>query len=133
MAELVDDLTARSASQAELNLLQTQPTHLRKTITCDNGSEFANWLTLLDQLEVSTYFADPYSAYQRGTNEHFNGQLRRYLPKRTSFDDLTETELTAIVQNINNRPLKILDWHTPAETHNQALQSNQHHNRCTSE
>jgi len=50
------------------------------------------------------YFADPYAAYQRGTNEHFNGRLRRYLPKGTSFEDLTQDELDEFVREINNRP-----------------------------
>ena len=51
-----------------------------------------------------TYYADPYSSYQRGTNENRNGRIRRYLPKRTSFDGLTDEDLQAIVQEINDTP-----------------------------
>ena len=60
-------------------------------------------------------YADPYSSYQRGTNENRNGRIRRYLPKRTSFDDLTDADLQAIVDEINDTPMKVLDWETPNE------------------
>jgi IS30 family transposase len=49
-----------------------------------------------------TWFADPYSSWQRGTNEHFNGQLRRWLPKGTDFDTITDDDLAWIVNKINN-------------------------------
>ena len=75
---------------------------------------------------VPTYFCAPYSAWQRGTNEHFNGRLRRYFPKGTNFDDVTDSELEDIVAEINNRPRKVLDWATPAEIF-QGLCSNPPH------
>ena len=62
-----------------------------------------------------TYYADPYSSHQRGSNENHNGRIRRYLPKRTSFDDLTDEDLQAIVQEINDTPMKVLDWEAPNE------------------
>lgn len=68
---------------------------------------------LKDETGIQTYFADPYSAWQRGSNEHFNGRLRRYLPKGSSFEDLNQNELDDIIMEINNRPRKCLDWHTP--------------------
>jgi len=64
---------------------------------------------------VPTYFCDPYSSFQRGTNEHFNGRVRRYLPKGTSFHDVTQEELDEYITEINNRPRKVLGWLTPAE------------------
>jgi len=60
-------------------------------------------------------FCDPYSSFQRGTNGHFNGRIRRYLPKDTSFDDVTQEELDEYITEINNRPRKVLGWLTPAE------------------
>lgn len=57
----------------------------------------------------------PYSAWQRGTSEHFNGRIRKYLPKRTRLDTITDSELADIITEINNRPRKILGWRTPAE------------------
>ena len=86
-----------------------------RSLTTDNGSEFAYHYRLADTIGVPTYFADPYSAYQRGSNEHFNGRLRRYLPKGTSFHDLSQSEINEYVWEINNRPRKVLGWSTPAE------------------
>ena len=64
---------------------------------------------------MNTYFADPYSSWQRGTNEYHNGLLRRYLPKGTDFTGLTQEELDDILWEINNRPRKCLGFYTPLE------------------
>ena len=61
------------------------------------------------------YLADPYYSYQRGSNENRNGRIRRYLPKRTSLDNLTDAGRQAIVQEINDTPMKVPDWETPNE------------------
>jgi IS30 family transposase len=108
-------ITARATVDAQIGLFAGFPGHAVRSVTADNGSEFAFHYELADTLAVPTYFADPYSAYQRGSNEHFNGRLRRYLPKATSFEDLTQDELDEFVHEINNRPRKILGWATPAE------------------
>ena len=68
-----------------------------------------------------TYFADPYSSWQRGSNENRNGRIRRYLPKRTSFEDLTQDELDAIVKEINDTPMKLLGYKTPNEVWDQEI------------
>lgn len=104
---------------AQLSVFSRLPAHAVRSVTADNGSEFAFHYQLADTLAVPTYFADPYSAWQRGTNEHFNGRLRKYLPKGTSFEDLTQTDLDEIVTEINNRPRKVLGWATPAEIFNE--------------
>ena len=65
--------------------------------------------------DVPFYFAAPYSPWQRGTNENTNGLLRQYFPKETSFDDISDTQLACIVNKINLRPRKCLDWQTPFE------------------
>ena len=71
---------------------------------------------LVDEaLGMLTYFADPYSSWQRGSNENRNGRIRRYLPKGTSFEDLTQDELDAIVGEINDTPMKLLGYKTPNE------------------
>lgn len=111
----IDQITARATVDAQIGLFTGLPGHAVRSVTADNGSEFAFHYELADALAVPTYFADPYSAYQRGSNEHFNGRLRRYLPKGTSFADLTQDELDEFVHEINNRPRKILGWATPAE------------------
>lgn len=111
----IQAVTAGATLEAQLALYRAMPAHAVCSITADNGSEFAHHYQLADTIGVPTYFADPYSAYQRGTNEHFNGRLRKYLPKGTSFKDLTQTELDEIIREINNRPRKVLGWATPAE------------------
>lgn len=111
----IPHITARATVDAQLTVFTGLPGHAVRSVTADNGSEFAFHYELADTLAVPTYFADPYSAYQRGSNEHFNGRLRRYLPKGTSFEHLTQNELDEFVHEINNRPRKILGWATPAE------------------
>ena len=114
-AQALDAVTATATLQAQQEIYSRFPSHAVSSITADNGSEFAHHYKLADQIGVPTYFCDPYSAHQRGTNEHFNGRLRKYLPKGTRFDDLTQEELDAYVNEINNRPRKVLGWRTPAE------------------
>lgn len=72
---------------------------------------------------METYFCDPNSAWQKGTNEHFNGILRRYIPKKTDLTTITQFELDEIVEEINNRPLKCLGYETPNEAFTRELQS----------
>ena len=108
-------VTAAATLTAQLSMFTTMPAHAGRSVTADNGSEFAFHYQLADTLAIPTYFADPYSAWQRGTNEHFNGRIRKYLPKGTSFQDLAQTELDEFITEINNRPRKVLGWATPAE------------------
>ena len=91
-----------------------------ETVTVDNGLEFARHQEL-NQLGIKTYFADPYSSWQRGTNENTNGLLRRYLPKKTNFDNLDQKELDDIVTELNNRPRKVLQFSTPFEAFQKEL------------
>lgn len=106
---------AREVAQAVVEALQDHPVSWVKTITFDNGSEFAGHEAMTEELGVSVYFAAPYSAYQRGTNEQVNGLIRRYLPKGTSFKELTQPQLDEIVEKLNNRPRKCLGYRTPNE------------------
>lgn len=127
----IPQVAAAQTLQAQLGLYQAMPAHAVRSVTADNGSEFAHHYQLADTIGVPTYFADPYSAYQRGSNEHFNGRLRRYLPKGTSFADVTQAELDEYLHEINNRPRKVLGWATPAEVF-QELCSEQLTECCTS-
>ncbi len=79
-----------------------------KTITVDNGAEFSE-LGELNCIE-DAFFAHPYSSHERGTNEHFNGLMREFLPKGQSFNSLTNEELQRYVAAINNRPRKLLGF-----------------------
>jgi IS30 family transposase len=99
----------------------------------DNGTEFSLHHNLLESLGMLTYFADPYSSWHRGSNENRNGIIRRYLPKKTSFDDLSPQELADIITEINNRPMRLLGYKTPAEAYTQQLAKLQEHTTgCTS-
>lgn len=106
---------ANEVAQAVIDALQDNPTSWVKTITFDNGTEFTRHEDMAKTLPVDIYFAAPYSSYQRGTNENTNGLIRRYLPKGTSFRDLTQQQVDRIVEELNNRPRKILRYRTPNE------------------
>jgi len=108
-------ITAEATWFAQYRMFSLLPAHAVASITAGSGSEFAFHHTLADTMGVPTYFCDPYSSFQRGTNEHFNGRIRRYLPKGTSFHDVTQEERDEYVKEINNRPRKVLGWLTPAE------------------
>lgn len=86
-----------------------------KTITSDNGTEFALHLAIASELNAEYYFADPYSSYQRGSNEHSNGMIRRYFPKGTDFTLVTEKELQLVLHKINHLPRKIHNGKTAHE------------------
>jgi IS30 family transposase len=86
-----------------------------RSITNDRGHEFADHQSCAKKLKIKIYFCDPYSSYQRGTNENRIGLLRQYFPKRTDISKLTNRDLKKIEFEINNRPMKILDWKTPYE------------------
>lgn len=110
----VSAITSEEAVAAQKKIFAPLPKKAKRSTTLDNGKE--NHLHMeLKELEMETYFADPYSSWQRGTNEYHNGLLRRYLPKGTSFASLTQEELDDIVWEINNRPRKCLNYQTPQE------------------
>lgn len=86
-----------------------------QSITNDRGHEFADHKSCSKKMKVKIYFCDPYSSYQRGTNENRIGILRQYLPKKMDLAKLSNKQLQKIEFEINNRPMKCLDWLTPYE------------------
>ena len=88
---------------------------LVKTFTVDRGKEFAGYNEIEKKLNIDVYFEDPYSSWQRGTNENTNGLLREFYPKKFNFSMITQDELDIVVKIINNRPRKCLGYKTPAE------------------
>ncbi|ATW27617.1 IS30 family transposase [Candidatus Formimonas warabiya] len=86
-------------------------THLFKSITADNGSEFSN----LNNHGIDVYYAHPYSAWERGTNERHNGLIRRFIPKGKAIKDLTLSQIERVQNWCNNLPRKILGYRTPEE------------------
>lgn len=98
-------------------LFKRLPDHLRKTATFDNGKENTQH-EVLHSLGISTFFCDPYSAWQKGGVENVIGIVRRYLPKGTDLTHLTQQEIRDIQEEINNRPRKILQYQTSNEIFN---------------
>lgn len=97
-----------------------------KTITADNGSEFLN-SHLMERSCLSrrkqrtqVFYAHPYSAYERGTNENMNRMIRRFIPKGTDINRYTKREIKRIEQWLNTYPRKILDYMTPQEAYERA-------------
>jgi len=87
----------------------------KKSMTNDCGKEFSDHQSYEKKTKVKVYFCDPYSSYQRGTNENRIGILRQYLPKKSDLTNVSNRQLEAIEFEVNNRPMKILDWKTPYE------------------
>ena len=95
--------------------LEPLPEQLRRTLTQDNGTEFADHHKLRDSLGINTYFCNPHSPWQKGGIENANGRLRRYLPRKTDIRKCTPSQFKAIAHACNNTPRKCLGFNTPNE------------------
>jgi len=109
-----DGTKAESIRKQMINLLAPFK-ELVKTITSDNGKEFAKRQEISEKLETDFYFADPYSPWQRGLNEYNNKLIRQYLPKKTDFSLINNKTINMIINKLNNRPRKLLGYKTPNE------------------
>jgi len=103
---------AHRVTQACINKLHAENV---LSITFDNGKEFANHEMIADKLKTDIYFAKPYRSWERGTNENTNGLIRQFLPKSKQLDNVSDEEIQAIEDNLNNRPRKTLGYLTPLE------------------
>jgi IS30 family transposase len=92
-----------------------------RTLTYDNGKEFADHATIDKALGSTAYFADPYSSWQRGSNENLNGLVRQYIPKSRPLATVTDAELANIEMLLNTRPRKRLGYKTPHEIFTNSL------------
>jgi IS30 family transposase len=106
---------------AAIRCFRKIPSRWRKTITTDNGSEFIEHKELGSRLGFKTFFANPYSSWERGTNENTNGLIRQYLPKQTDLSQVSYQRVARITAKLNNRPRKCLGYRTPAEVLGPAL------------
>lgn len=110
-----------NVTNAIIELLSQFPSDLVKTITCDRGKEFAGWKEIEEKLNCNIYFADPYCAWQKGTNENSNGLLREYYPKGMDLSKTNNEELKEKLDLLNNRPRKCINYKTPNEVINEFL------------
>ncbi len=116
----VQNKTAKLVSKAIVKLLEPFKAKV-KTLTYDNGTEFAKHAWVDKKLSSTGYFARPYCSWQRGSNENFNGLLRQYVPKKRSLSTVTDEEITMIQNRLNYRPRKRLGFKTPHEVFHQSL------------
>jgi len=111
----IDRKTADLTSKAMIDIFKDFPKYARRSSTEDNGSEFTKWEEVAEQMEMDIYFATPYHSWERGSNERGNGLIRRFFPKKTNFDLVSEKDIQDIEDWINNRPMKCLQYKTPLE------------------
>jgi len=111
----VPALQAATVRQTAAELYRTTPPKLRKTLTLDNGKEFAEHERLTEEAALKIYFAKPYCAWQRGTNENTNGLVRQFFPKGTDLVGIPNHRFTKVQQLLNDRPRKRLGYRTPNE------------------
>ena len=111
----VPNLQAATVRQAAAQRYRSTPAVLRKTLTLDNGKEFAEHDQLAEEAALKVYFAKPYCAWQRGTNENTNGLIRQFFPKGTDLANIPEHRFIKVQHLLNNRPRKRLGYRTPNE------------------
>lgn len=121
LARKVSRIASYETAQAQLQMFSKLPTMARRSTTLDNGRENHQHGQLKSSLNMQAYFADPYSSWQRGTNENTNGLIRRYVPKQTDFTTLSQEDLDDIVEEINNRPRKVLGYKTANEVYSEEI------------
>lgn len=98
-----------------------------KTITSDNGKEFADHKCIAKTLDIDFFFARPYHSWQRGANENLNGLIRQYIPKKTDFSTISDDYIKEIENKLNNRPRKRFDFKSPIFTMNKLLNQEKLH------
>ena len=107
-----DAASVRDVVVAALSVL---PSHLRRTLTWDQGSEMARHTEITTALGTEIYFCDPHAPWQRPSNENTNGLLRAYFPKSTDLSVFTADDIARVQAELNGRPRKVLGWDSPAE------------------
>jgi len=112
---------AAAVRQAFARELRTLPAQLRRSLTYDQGQEMREHRLFTKQTKMRVYFAHPHCPWERGTNENTNGLLRQFFPKGTRFTQLSRREIKRVQAMFNDRPRKILNWHSPAHAFHQLL------------
>lgn len=106
--------TSKQTTKSVIEALKPLSNNI-KSITYDNGCEFTMHEKINKTLNIKSFFCKPYSSYEKGTVENINGLIRRFFPKGTDFDTISEEEIAYVENWINNRPMKILNYMTPKQ------------------
>jgi hypothetical protein len=97
------------------------PSELRRTLTWGQGKEMADHVRFTTDTHMEVYFCDPYSPWQRGSNENTNGLLRQYFPRKADLSLHSAAQLNAVATELNNRPRQTLNWMKPSEVFSAGL------------
>jgi IS30 family transposase len=111
---------ATVVTKAINEILEDWKPYLR-TITADNGKEFAGHEQVAENLEIDYFFAHPYHSWERGSNENLNGLIRQYFTKGSDFTEITNKRVKEIETILNNRPRKRYNYENPIFVMNQLL------------
>ena len=113
--------SASVTSKSLIELLKYFPPAARKTLTVDNGGEFADHLFVTKKLAMPIYFCNSYASWQKGGIENTNGRLRRELPRKTDIKKISKEDYQDTILNHNLTPRKSLNWLTPLEAFTQNI------------
>ena len=115
-----DSLSVRLAFE---NAFKNIPRCMKKSLTYDNGTEMAQHIIFTENTKIPVFFANPYSPWERGTNENTNGLIRKYFPKGTDFNLITNKELKYVQDQLNERPRKTLQYKTPNKAFEECIKN----------
>jgi len=116
-----DATSVRKAFEKEFRSI---PTQMKKSLTYDNGTEMAQHKLFTKNTKVAVYFANPYSPWERPTNENSNGLLRDYFPKGMDLSTVTKKRLKEVQDQLNERPRKVLGWRKPKDVFDDFVMKN---------
>lgn len=114
----LDSKHAAPLRRKSIAMFASLPSCLRRTMTADNGKEFAEFAKIQKALNMKVYFANPHSPWERGSNENTNGLLRDFFPKGSDMSKVTDNDVAFAQALLNNRPRKCLNYQTPREVLN---------------
>jgi IS30 family transposase len=123
MLQKIPDKNSVRVARALARKIKQLPKELRRSLAWDRGIEMASHQQFTLATDVQVYFCDPYSPWQRGSNENTNGLLRQYFPKGRDLSVYSQTQLDEIADRLNGRPRQTLGWQTPAERFAQTVAS----------